>query len=240
MRFPVGRVLATPLTTAIDQVVRSRHEPALAAVRALRERRPTASPSELADAIVARYRRELGGMGAASGGIAAVPGIGTGIMIAGSVSETGWSVVRLGQMILELGAVHGHDARDAEERRAWVLAVLALALGVGEGIEPTAGRVLRRGGVAAVRSMPAARLAGLNRRMAGRLLVRWGSAQAAIRVGNAVPFGVGAAVGIGANVLLVTLVGSRARAFFDNEDDGPGDVTRTARPHGPTPRPTGS
>ena len=216
MKLPMSRVLAKPLTAAIDQVVRSRYEPAVASVRALRARRPAASTSELAGAIVARYRRELGGMGAASGGIAAVPGIGTGLMVAGSVSETGWSVVRLGQMILELGAVYGHDARDVEERRAWVLAVLALALGVGEGLEQAAGSVVRRGGAVALKGMPAARVARVNQLIASRLLVRWGSAQAAIRLGNVVPFGVGAAVGVGANVLLVNLVGSRARSFFDD------------------------
>jgi hypothetical protein len=111
MRLPVGRVLAKPLTAAIDQVVQSRYEPAVASVEALTARHPKASQSHLAGLVIARYRRELGGMGAASGGIAAVPGIGTGIMVAGSVSETGWSVVRLGQMILELGAIYGHDAR---------------------------------------------------------------------------------------------------------------------------------
>jgi hypothetical protein len=216
MKLPASRLLAKPLTAAVDQVVRSRHEPAIESVRALRARRPTASTSDLAGAIIARYRRELGGMGAASGAVAAVPGIGTGLVVAGSVSETGWSVLRLGQMILELGAVHGYDARDVEERRAWVFAVLALALGVGEGLEQAAGSVVRRGGAAALKAMPAARVASVNRAVAGRLLVRWGSAQAAIRLGNVVPFGVGAAVGVGANVLLVNLVGSRARAFFDD------------------------
>lgn len=47
------------------------------------------------------------------------------------------------------------------------------------------------------------------------MLVRWGSTHAAIRLGNVVPFGVGAAVGVGANVLVVNLVDARARAFFD-------------------------
>ena len=216
-RLPAGRTLAGPLTAAIDQVVRSRYEPARVSVAALRAQRPAASPAQLADAVIARYRRELGAMGAASGGVAAVPGIGTGIVIAGSVSETGWSVVRLGQMILELGLVHGHDARGLEERRGWVLAVLALALGAGEGLEQAAGRVVGRGGVVALRALPAAQVTRVNRTVAARLLLRWGSAQAAMRLGNAIPFGVGAAVGVGANVLLVNLVGARARAFFDTE-----------------------
>jgi hypothetical protein len=215
MRLPVARAMAKPLTTAIDQVVKARYEPAVDSVHELRAKHPGAPASELADVVIARYRKELGGMGAVSGGIAAVPGIGTGVMIAGSVSETGWSVVRLGQMILELGVAYGHDAPDIEQRRGWVLAVLALALGVAEGLEQTAGLVLRRGGVAALRAMPAARVAHINRTIASRMLLRWGSMQTAIRLGNAVPFGVGAAVGVGANVLLVNLVGARAREFFD-------------------------
>ena len=211
----MGRVLAKPLTAAIDQVVKSRYAPAVDSVHALRARRPTASSAELADVIISRYRKELGGMGAASGGVAAVPGIGTGIMIAGSVSESGWSVVRLGQMILEVGVVYGHDARGVEERRAWVLAVLALALGFAEGLEEAAGLIVRRGGVAALKAMPTAQVARVNQLVASRMLLRWGSTQAAIRVGNVIPFGVGAAIGVGANVLLVNVVGARAKAFFD-------------------------
>jgi hypothetical protein len=215
MRLPVGRVLAKPLTAAIDQVVGSRYEPAVDNVRVLRTRHSTASQSELTDEIVSRYRRELGGMGAASGGIAAVPGVGTGLMVAGSVSESGWSVVRLGQMILEVGVIYGHDAREIEERRAWVLAVMALALGLAEGLEESAGLIVRRGGVAALKAMPVAQVARVNRLVASRLILRWGSTQAAIRLGNAVPLGVGAAIGVGANVLLVNVVGARAKAFFD-------------------------
>jgi hypothetical protein len=138
--------LAKPLTAAVDQVVTSRYEAVVDIVDSLRAEHPTRPPADLADLIIARYRRELGAMGAASGGIAAVPGIGTGIMVAGSVSETGWSVVRLGQMILELGVVYGHDARNVGERRAWVLAVMALALGAADGLQQTAGIVVRRGG----------------------------------------------------------------------------------------------
>ena len=215
MRLPVGRVLAKPLTAAIDQVVKARYEPAVDSVHALRARRPTGSRSELADVIITRYRNELGGLGAASGAIAAVPGIGTAVMIAGSVSESGWSIVALGQMIMEIGVVYGHDARNVEERRAWVLAVLALALGVAEGLEEAAGLIVRRSGVAALKAMPTAQVARVNRLVAGRMLLRWGSAQAAIRLGNVIPFGVGAAIGVGANVVLVNVVGARAKAFFD-------------------------
>ena len=93
---------------------------------------------------------------------------------------------------------------------------LASALGVADGLEQTAGLVVRRGGIAALRTMPAAQVARMNRLLAGRLPLRWGSAQAAIRLGNAVPFGVGAAVDVGADVLLVNLVGARATAFFDD------------------------
>ena len=85
----MGRVLAKPLTKVIDAVVKSRYNPAVDSFRGLRAKHSTASPSELADVIISRYRKELARMGAASGGISAVPGIGTGIVVAGSVSKTG-------------------------------------------------------------------------------------------------------------------------------------------------------
>lgn len=67
------------IVPVVDKVVEVRYEPTVAMVEALRSRLRSATQRELADEIIRRYRKELGAVGAASGGTAAVPGAGTGV-----------------------------------------------------------------------------------------------------------------------------------------------------------------
>lgn len=134
MNLPGGGALAKTFTATVNKVVELRYEPALQNVQRLRAKRIDGTPSEIADAVIRRYRKELSTVGAASGGVAAIPGVGTEIGVAATVSESGWVATRLGQMILEIGITYGHDAESIEERRAWVLAVLSSAFGIAEGL----------------------------------------------------------------------------------------------------------
>ena len=52
--------------------------------------------------------------------------------------------------------------------------------------------------------------------MGGRIVVKFGTKQGAVRLGRLVPFGVGAAIGGGGNLLLVRAVGRHAKDFFDD------------------------
>jgi hypothetical protein len=170
----------------------------------------------------------LGALGAASGGVAAAPGVGTGLSFAATLAESGLVVTRLAQMILEIGIAYGHDAESIEERRAWVLVVLGAAAGAFEGIGDVAGLLGRRGGAKAVKAIPMAQIVRINRALGGRIFVKLGERQGVIRLGTLIPFGLGAAIGMGGNVLFVRGVGARAEHFFDQGP--PPDDARVSDP----------
>lgn len=161
-------------------------------------------------------------MGGAAGGAAAVAGVGTAAGIAVSGADATWTVGRLGE-ILSVGAAYGHGAETIEERRAWVLAVLGMAMGVSTGMSGVAAQVGSKGGVKIVKAIPISQVVRINQALGGRILVKFGAKQGAVRLGRLIPFGVGAAIGGGGNVLLVGSVGNRAKDFF--EDDLSGAIT---------------
>lgn len=212
----VGDVFGRALIPAVDKLVEVRYDAARRTTDRLKQRNPDASEVEIADALIRRYRKELGAAGAAAGGAAAVPGIGTASSVAVNSADVGWTIARLGEMILSIGAAYGHDAESIEERRAWVLAVLGMATGASGGLSGVAGQIGSKGGVKVVKAIPMSQITRLNRALGGRIIVKFGTKQGAVRLGRLVPFGVGAAIGGGGNVLLVRAVGNRAKDFFDD------------------------
>lgn len=209
------RATSKALTDAVDKVVTYRAPAAAEHANRLRTKRPNADASELADAIIRRYRKELGATGAASGASSAVPGIGTAAGTAASGADTTWLMTRLSEMILSIASVYGHTADSVEERRAWVLAVLALATGASTSLSNLPGTLGAKGGVKLVKSIPMPVIHRINKALGGRIIVKWTTRTGAVRLGTLAPFGVGAAVGSGINIALVRAVGNRAKTFFD-------------------------
>ncbi len=228
----MGDAVSKAALPAIDKLVETRYEPARRSATRLREAHPNAKPPDLADALIRTYRKELGAVGAAAGGASAIPGAGTAAGVAAGVADAGWTTGRLGEMILSIGAAYGHDADEIEQRRAWVLAVLGMATGASSGLTGVAAQVGSKGGVKIVKAIPISQIVRINRALGGRIIVKFGTKQGAVRLGRLVPFGVGAAIGGGGNVLLVRAVGNRAKEFFDDGLAG-SEVTQGTEPLGP-------
>lgn len=212
----IGDAVGKAVIPAIDKLVETRYEPARRSAARLREAHPNAKPPDLADALIRTYRKELGAVGAAAGGTSAIPGAGTAAGVVAGVADAGWTTGRLGELILSIGAAYGHGAEQIEQRRAWVLAVLGMATGASSGLTGVAAQVGTKGGVKIVNAIPISQIVRINRALGGRIIVKFGTKQGAVRLGRLVPFGVGAAIGGGGNVLLVRAVGNRAKDFFDD------------------------
>jgi len=142
----VGNSIGEAIVPAVDKLVETRYESARERAARLRRARPDISSVEIANVLIARYRKELAAAGAAAGGASAIPGVGTAGSLAISAADAGWTVGRLGEMVLSIGAAYGHEAEEIEERRAWVIAVLGMASGAAGGIGGVAGQVVRRVG----------------------------------------------------------------------------------------------
>lgn len=139
---------------AIERVARTRYEPAREVVAGLQLKYRPGNADELIKLIAKRYTRELAAVSALAGGAAAIPGAGTGTVLASSTVDLAYSITKMGEMILAIGIAAGHDAESLEQRRSWVVSVLTMANGAAAGLEGVAGRIGSAGGASLVGRIP--------------------------------------------------------------------------------------
>jgi hypothetical protein len=215
---------------AVDKAVITRWESAQ--VRAGRAK--ASSHEGRLDEVARAFAQELAAAGAMSGGLAAAPGVGTGAAIASASAEVSWTTVRLGDLVLTVAALHGHDQPSVEERRAWVLAVLAggsAMTGTATALAKEMGKGL---GAKATKKIPTAALQALNRTLGRTVVTKYGTKRGAIALGRLLPFGVGAAIGGGLNYATVRVIARRADRFFQllsaQAVDSPADEDQNVTP----------
>lgn len=192
----------------------------------VRSRHPDARPDVVVSHLDKQYRRAVMGIGAAAGGAAAMPGIGTGAAIASGMAEVAAFVSATAMYVLALAEVHDIPTHDPEVRRELVMAVL-----LGEGsmlaVEGGAAAVGMGGHWAHVINQTGSRNAvrGGPTQFSRLLLLRFGARQSALMLGRAVPMGIGAMIGAVGNAALATgAINSARRAFGEAPDRLPGRV----------------
>jgi hypothetical protein len=238
----MGRPVAEQLTDAIDKAVETRWAAAQERARNLegvdREQR--------VEALTTKIRRELGAAGAASGGTAAIPGVGLGAATATFAFELGWSTMRLADLILTIAAIHGHDRASVDERRMWVLSILTYREGAAGMITKLAAEVGDTSSRSCVRRLTTASVKRINATMGRAVVAKYGARRGVAALGRAVPFGIGAVLGYGMNTRAVTMTAGHAHAFFTefpitlDAIDTEGQVIPRSIPLGPGHRPAGT
>lgn len=194
----------------VDRAVEARWD--LARQRAVETAgRPTA---ERVEELRRAFRRELSTVGAVSGGIAALPAAGTGTALATAGADIVWYTMRLADLIMTMAVLHGQEDATVDERRAWVLSVLAFGSGASAGLTEAARQVGGDLGRRRLGAVSGATLRTLNRRLSTRLVRRYGSRRGAATLGSLLPFGIGAAIGAGGNAYGVNAVARHADRFF--------------------------
>jgi hypothetical protein len=166
------------------------------------------------DAVRVSFTKELAAVGAASGGVAALPGAGTAAALATISADIGWYSMRLADLVMTIAAIHGHERATLEERRTWVLSVLAYGDAAPSGIHQAAADVGTTLGTRQLGGLSTATLAMVNRKLTARLLTRFGARRGAATLGRLLPFGIGAAIGAGGNTFGVHTVSRHADRFF--------------------------
>ncbi|WP_159460479.1 hypothetical protein [Lentzea albidocapillata] len=106
-----------------------------------RQRNPEATPAEVIGTLEKMYVSALASTGAAVGGAAAAPGVGTGIALALSAGEALSSLELSALYVLSVAEVHGVPLDEIERRRILVLGIL-----LGESSSKAIGRVAERTG----------------------------------------------------------------------------------------------
>lgn len=210
----------------VDKAIAFRWEPAKE-----RARRITGTTvDDKVKALTSTYARELGAIGGATGAAAAAPGIGTVAVIAGSFAEFGYFAVRSSELVLTIGALHGHEDSTIDEQRAWILCVLAFGNGAAEGFTKLAGELGKGLGKKAVARIPTSTLQAINKAAGRTIVTRYGTKRGVVALGRAMPVGIGMAIGGGANYGTTHLLGRHANKFFTELPYATIDTTATSAP----------
>lgn len=193
----------------VDRVVTNRWEQALRAADAT-----TGTRDQRVAQLKRNFARELGTVGAAAGAAAAVPMVGTAAAFATAATELSWFTLRSADLILAIAAVHGHTESSVEERRAWVLVILASGNSAATTFNKLAGEAGKGLGMRVTNQVPAAVLKKMNRALGRTVITKYGRHRGAIAIGRVLPLGIGAVIGGTGNYTLARAIAKQADSFF--------------------------
>ena len=203
-----GRVLKAAVERAL--VVQ---QPLVAArIAKIRRYKTGATPAEVIAALDKQYTLTVGGTGAAAGGAAFVPGVGTAASLATGAAEAIAALDASVLYTLAVAEVHGLALADVERRRTLVLAIV-----LGEGGTKLMQKVT--GGSthwaqSLTDTLPLGKLGPLNQTLVRWFVKRYITRQSALALGRALPLGAGAIVGAVGNVVTArAVIRSTERAF---------------------------
>lgn len=196
---------------AIDEMVRRRAGAIRSSVEFVRLQYPDATPNEVARILV--YQRSR--LAAIAGGVSAlpgaIPGLGTATEIGASLADVALLVYTQVGLIMAVAAAYDHDLSAFDERSADVRVVLALDTGVA--------RFGKRGAELADGTRLDPRHETLSEdvtRSVGELVIRrTARSRARMLLGREIPFGVGVAIGAGANFRIMRHTGRTALRYYD-------------------------
>ncbi|TDW15509.1 hypothetical protein [Kribbella kalugense] len=192
-----------------------------------RQRNPDATPEQVIRSLERMYVSALTGTGAAVGGVAAAPGVGTGVALALSTGE-GLSSLELSALFaLSIAEVHGVPLDELERRRTIVMGIM-----LGGSGSAIIGRVAERTGQhwgrQVVAKVPVETLRQINKVLGKHFVTKYGTKQGIIVLGRVAPFGIGVVIGGGANAALAALAVRAGRRAFGPPPEswaGPTDST---------------
>ena len=192
--------LGSLLEQALDTVNKADATAALARVDALRAQQPSATRHELVDALIKEKAIQTGVIGAVTSAPAIIPELGTlTALTIGIAADVGMTLKLQSELALEIAAVYDHAWQPDEWRNGMIL-VAGVNVGAEQMVNKAGQRIALEAG----------------ERFAGRSLLK------------AIPvFGVVASAAV--NVLLTTVIGRRAHAYFELGPEAVGDWGESVR-----------
>ncbi|WP_421677341.1 hypothetical protein [Streptomyces sp. LaBMicrA B280] len=159
------------------------------------------------------YVSALTGTGAAVGGTAAAPGVGTGVALALSAGEALSSLELTALFALSIAEVHGVPIDEVERRRTIVMGIMLGGTG-STTITKIAERTGQHWGRQVVARVPVETLRQINKILGKNFVTKYGTKQGIIVLGRVAPFGIGAVIGGSANAAIATLAVRASRRAF--------------------------
>jgi len=222
------------LTKTLDTVLRVQRPLALSMVKSLRSGHPDETPDKILQRLERNYLRDVTAIGGVTGASAFVPGIGTVTSMSLSALAVGGYLERTALFAQAVAELHGVHVENPEVARSMVMAIMLgeegsqlmntvlLQTGKASGVSNRWGMLL--GGKSAGKTF------SVERTIRNMFIKRFLTRQSGALLGRALPFGVGAVVGGGANLALGRDVVKSARnAFGDAPAFFPDDLALTPR-----------
>ena len=217
--------LTGALHRALEKAISIQRSPVAGHVARLRRARPNATPAEIIAVLEKQYLTAVTGTGAAVGGAAAMPGVGTVAALTISGGETVVFLAATALFALAAAEVHGIRVDEIERRRTLILAIV---LGDSGAIlvEKVTGRTSQHWGELLPDVIPMSSIAAINTTLGRWFLTRYGRKLGVLAFGRVAPFGIGAVIGAAGNRALGrTVVHTSQRVFGPPParftDDGP-------------------
>ena len=211
-----GRVLKA----AVERALRIQQPVVAAHIAKARRNNPAASPAEVIAALDKHYLITVGGTGAAAGGAAFFPGVGTAASLATGAVEAIAVLDAAVLYTLAVAEVHGLRIEEVERRRALVLAIVLGEGGTKLMQKVTGGSTPWAKQLADVLPLP--KLGPLNQILVRWFVKRYATRQGALALGRALPLGVGVVIGAVGNVATArAVIRSTERAFGQPPDRWP-------------------
>lgn len=206
------------LTKTLDTVLRVQRPLALSMVKSLRSGHPDETPEKILRRLERNYLRDVTAIGGVTGASAFVPGIGTVTSMSLSALAVGGYLERTALFAQAVAELHGVHVENPEVARSMVMAIMLgeegsqlmntvlLQTGKASGVSNRWGTLL--GGKSAGKTF------SVERTIRNMFIKRFLTRQSGALLGRALPFGVGAVVGGGANLALGRDVVKSARNAF--------------------------
>jgi hypothetical protein len=203
--------LAGATEQAIDEIVSRRGDAIKTAVEVVRLRHPDATPNDVARMLVYQRSKLSAITGAVSALPGAFPGVGTATEIGAGLADAIALVYTQVALVMAVAAAYDHDLEAHDARAADVRVVLALDAGVAKfgkhGVELADGQRLDPND----RSLSE----DLNRELGALVVKRTARRRVRTLLGREIPFGVGVAIGAGANFKAIRHTGRTALRYYD-------------------------
>jgi hypothetical protein len=209
----VGPEMPAVLQRALEKAIALAQSPVAGYVARLRRARPLASPAEIVAVLEKQYLATVTGTGAAVGGAAVAPGIGTVAALALTGGETALFLETTALFALAVAEVHGIRVEEVERRRTLVLAI-ALGDNGAMLVEKMAGRGGQQWGALLPDAIPMSSITAINKTLGRWFFTRYGRKQGVLALGRIAPFGIGVAIGAVGNRAFGRVVVDTSRRVF--------------------------
>ena len=207
-----GGVRGRVLRAAVERALRVQQPLVTAHIAKIRRKDPGATPDTVIEALGRRYQLAVAGFGAAGGGVAFVPAIGTVASLATATTEAVAALNAAVLYTLAVAEVHRLPVDDMDRRRALVLGIVMGEGGTAMMRKVTGGN--DRWARSVTEAVPLRVLGPLNNILTRGFVRRYVTRQIGLAVGRALPLGAGVLIGGVGNVVAARAVIRAAERAF--------------------------